>query len=217
MISSVGRGAILLSISLAAVGAVAASPEWTPATPSAGTIRSEPATPHSPSAAAAVDVPIRSGRLSDDVVRESIQPVAIRVAGIALEAPVIAVGVDRDNRFAVPVADTVGWYRYSSSPGEPGASVLAAHVDYGGVEGAFFNLAKVLPGDTLEVEMEDGRVILYEVRGNTEYDKTELPAGELFRKDGEPVLQLITCGGTFDPQRRSYEANVVVTAVPITT
>jgi hypothetical protein len=73
----------------------------------------------------------------------------------------------------------------------------------------------VLPGDVLEIEMDDGTVIAYEVIGNTLYDKTELPAGELFRKDGESVLQLITCGGTFDPDRRSYEANLVVTAVPV--
>ena len=102
-------------------------------------------------------------------------------------------------------------------PAEDGASVLAAHVDYGGAPGAFFNLEKVLPGDLLEVEMENGQVILYEVTGNNVYDKTELPASELFRKDGDSVLQLITCGGTFDPEARSYEANVVVTAEPITT
>ena len=36
-----------------------------------------------------------------------------------------------------------------------------------------------------------------------------------YRITGEPVLQLITCGGTFNPEARSYEANVVVTAVPL--
>ena len=162
------------------------------------------------------DIPIRSGRLPDNRIEDRAQPVAVRVAGIALEAPVISVGVDSNNQFAVPAADTVGWYRHGSSPGAPGATVLAAHVDYGGQPGAFFNLRKVLPGETLEVELADGRVLRYEVTGNTLYDKAELPASELFRKDGDPVLQLITCGGTFDPEQRSYEANVVVTAKPIT-
>lgn len=212
----VARGALLLAISLASVGVIAASTPWDPSSvDDTGSEQAgvEPAA----SAAPASTVPIRSGRLADESPVEAVQPVAIRVAGIELEAPVISVGVDSNNQFAVPAADTVGWYRFSSSPGEEGASVLAAHVDYGGSPGAFFNLEKVVPGDLLEVEMEDGQVIIYEVTGNNIYDKTELPASELFRKEGESVLQLITCGGTFDPDRRSYEANVVVTAAPIST
>ncbi|MDH3682252.1 MAG: class F sortase [Acidimicrobiia bacterium] len=221
MTPKVAHGAILLAISLATVGAVASASDWQPPPLEADpgeVIQSELlASPEPVLTGRAFDVPIRSGRLADDVVPDAaVQPVSIRVAGIALEAPVISVGVDSNNQFAVPAADTVGWYRFSSSPGQPGASVLAAHVDYGGVPGAFFNLADMLPGDTLEVEMADGGVLLYEVTGNTEYDKTELPASELFRKDGDSVLQLITCGGTFNPEQRSYNANVVVTAVPIT-
>lgn len=219
MTPKLAHGGILLAISLATVGAVATSSDWPPsAAPETmvGVLRSETLVgePLSKPQPAVLDVPIRSGRIVDDVVPETMQPVAVRVAGIALEAPVISVGVDSQNQFAVPAADTVGWYQYSSSPGDPGASVLAAHVDYGGVAGAFFNLTEVLPGDALEVEMEDGRVIQYVVTGNNQYDKTELPASELFRKDGDSVLQLITCGGTFNPEQRSYEANVVVTAVP---
>lgn len=220
----VAQGLFLMAISLATAGAIATSTDWSPpaANPDAerGPLSALPGVdvPWS-SADSPVDaVPVRSGRLADDVVTtDAVQPVAIRVAGIGLQASVISVGVDDNDQFDVPAADTVGWYRYSASPGEPGASVLAAHVDYGGAPGAFFDLAQVLPGDTLELEMEDGRILRYEVTGNTEYDKTELPAAELFRKDGESVLQLITCGGTFNPERRSYEANVVVTAVPITT
>ena len=214
--SKVARGALLLAISLASVGAIAASKPWDPPVVE-GTGSEQAVVEPAASAAPASTVPIRSGRLADETSVEAVQPVAIRVAGIDLEAPVISVGVDSNNQFAVPAADTVGWYRFSSSPGEEGASVLAAHVDYGGAPGAFFNLEKVLPGDLLEVEMEDGHVILYEVTGNNIYDKTDLPASELFRKEGESILQLITCGGTFDPERRSYEANVVVTAAPIST
>lgn len=212
----VARGALLLAISLASVGVIAASTPWDPSSEDDTGSEQAVAEPAA-SAAPASTVPIRSGRLADESPVEAVKPVAIRVAGIELEAPVISVGVDSNNQFAVPAADTVGWYRFSSSPGEEGASVLAAHVDYGGSPGAFFNLEKVVPGDLLEVEMEDGQVIIYEVTGNNIYDKTELPASELFRKEGESVLQLITCGGTFDPDRRSYEANVVVTAAPIST
>jgi sortase (surface protein transpeptidase) len=217
MNQQVAHGAIVLCVSLATVGAAATSSDWEPPPAGAsaqgvGALRSEVYSPLQ----GQLDVPIRSGRLADEVVAYDVAaPLVVRVAEIGLEAPVISVGVDENYQLDVPAADTVGWYRYSSSPGDPGASVLAAHVDYGGSPGAFYNLRMVLPGDVLEVEMDDGTVIAYEVTGNTLYDKTELPAGELFRKDGESVLQLITCGGTFDPDRRSYEANLVVTAVPV--
>jgi hypothetical protein len=221
--STVARGALLLAISLAAVGAIATSRPWDPPLPAEEAVVSDAElgdgalNDRSVTTGPVATVPIRSGLLADDEVVETVRPVAIRIAGIELDAPVISVGVDSDNRFAVPAADTVGWYRFSASPGNAGASVLAAHVDYGGAPGAFFNLEKALPGDRLEVEMEDGEVILYEVTGNNVYDKADLPASELFRKDGDSVLQLITCGGTFNPEQRSYEANVVVTATPILT
>lgn len=159
-------------------------------------------------------VPLRNGELVDDTTEARPDPVAVRIGDIALEAPVLAVGVDDDNQLAVPAADTVGWYQYSAMPGDQGATVLAAHVDYGGRPGAFFNLAELRSGDRIEVELSDGTVLRYRVTGNTQYDKTELPAEELFRKDGSPVLQLVTCGGSFDPARRTYLANIVVTAVP---
>ncbi|MEM9134486.1 MAG: class F sortase [Actinomycetota bacterium] len=218
----VGHGAIVLAIALALVGSIATSPGRASLLGGGGAELAsarQAVLPVIPSddiiEGPTLDVPIRSGRLEDVVPVETLRPVAVRMAGIAVEAPVLPVGVDANNQFAVPAADMVGWYQHSSSPGAPGSSVLAAHVDYGGVPGAFFDLDQLLPGDTLEVEMEDGSVQIYEVTGNNQYDKNELPFDEVFRKGGEPVLQLITCGGTFDPVARSYEANVVVTAVPI--
>jgi hypothetical protein len=217
MSRQVARGAIVLSISLATVGAATTATDGGLAGAGAASASSVLGSQVYLPLHDQLDVPIRSGRLADSVAAYDVAvPSLVRLARIGLEAPVISVGVDENNQFDVPTADTVGWYQYSSTPGGPGASVLAAHVDYGGLPGAFYNLRMVLPGEVLEVEMDDGTVIAYEVTGNTLYDKTELPAAELFRKDGDPVLQLITCGGTFDPDRRSYEANLVVTAVPVT-
>ncbi len=164
---------------------------------------------------ASPQVPLRSGNLADQPEPESgPSPVAVRIGDIALEAPVIPVGVDSENQFAVPAAEQVGWYRFGPRPGTEGSAVLAAHVDYGGKPGAFFNLAELRVGDPIEVELSDGSVLRYRVTGNTEYDKTDLPFEDVFRKEGSEVLQLITCGGTFDPNARSYEANIVVTALP---
>lgn len=175
-----------------------------------------------PETAGDAKVPVRPGLIDEQASGQAdatdvALPVAVRSEDIKLDATILSVGVDAENRFDVPAADTVGWYRYSARPGDSGASVLAAHVDYGGRPGAFFNLRELRAGDRIEVEMSDGRTLGYEVTFNTQYDKSELPADELFRKTGDPVLQLITCGGTFDPERHSYKANVVISARPVTT
>jgi LPXTG-site transpeptidase (sortase) family protein len=211
-------GIFVMAISLALVGA-AVNAHKIPADARTGSLESAiVAQQQSASAQAAqAQVPLRSAFLDAEAsgISESELPVSVRIPDLALEAPIISVGVDEDNQFAVPAADTVGWYQYSATPGSPGSSVLAAHVDYGGRPGAFFNLAKLELGETLEVEMADGSLLRYRVTDNQSYDKTELPAVELFRTDGDPVLTLITCGGTFDAERRSYRDNVVVTAEPI--
>lgn len=208
-------GAFMMAISLALVGAAVTAHDI-PAPAEVPRLESA-AVAARPAGGAQAQVPLRSAFLDSQASAsdEAAVPIAVRIADLGLEATVLSVGVDENNEFAVPAADTVGWYKYGAAPGSDGSAVLAAHVDYGGRAGAFFNLADLQPGETLEVEMADGSVLEYRVTNNQLYDKQELPADELFRKDGNPVLTLITCGGTFDQERRSYRGNVVVTAEPI--
>jgi LPXTG-site transpeptidase (sortase) family protein len=169
--------------------------------------------------AATAKVPLRSADLDSQVASArsgvTAAPIAVRAESLGLQADVLSVGVDENNQFDVPEAQKVGWYMYGSAPGSAGSTVLAAHVDYAGKRGAFFNLRELAVGELLEVELADGSLARYRVIDNTLYDKTALPADELFRKDGDEVLRLITCGGEFDRTKRSYVGNQVVTAEPV--
>jgi LPXTG-site transpeptidase (sortase) family protein len=128
-------------------------------------------------------------------------------------APVLAVGVDERGELAVPGPAQVGWYRYGPAPGEPGATVLAAHVAYDGVDGVFRHLADLDVGDEVVVSTDEGALRSYRVSSVGEHPKEALPA-EVWARTGPSRLVLITCGGSFDAERRSYERNVVVWAVP---
>ena len=44
--------------------------------------------------------------------------------------------------------------------------------------------------------------------------KSEVPLDRVFRRDGDPELKVITCGGSFD-RRDGYSDNVIVTARPL--
>jgi LPXTG-site transpeptidase (sortase) family protein len=144
-------------------------------------------------------------------------PVRVRLAAIGVDAPVVDVGVDDLGEMEVPEdVTTVGWYRFGPGPGAPaGSAVLSGHVDdrvQG--EGAFYRLADVSPGDAVEVDLADGGVAGYVVDRVDRIAKEELPVEQLFARDGSPVLTLVTCGGDFDREARSYRENVVVTARP---
>jgi hypothetical protein len=155
-------------------------------------------------------------RLDQLVVPDRVEPVALRVEAAGISAEVRPVGVDASGTaMAVPPdGSVVAWYRDGPSPGESGSAVLAGHVDYGGQRGALFDLVDVGMGAEIAVDFDDGSSRAFLAVGLRRYQKAELPTTELFRQQGPPVLVLITCGGSYDRQSRSYRENVVVFAIP---
>lgn len=140
-------------------------------------------------------------------------PGRIRVPSVGLDAPVVPVGLNPDGSMEVPKASEVGWYEPGVRPGSPaGSAVLAAHVDYAGEKGAFFNLRSIPEGAEVFVVGPDGRELRFVVNQRLQVDKKALPVQELFRSDGAPTLTLITCGGAFDRGARHYRDNIVVRA-----
>lgn len=107
----------------------------------------------------------------------------------------------------------VGWYRFGSSPGEPGSAILVGHVDSRTQgRGAFFGLANLGIGASISVEREDGTKLAFKVVARRSYPKDRLPR-RIFDRTGPPMLTLVTCGGPFDERTRRYAANIVIFAV----
>jgi hypothetical protein len=48
------------------------------------------------------------------------------------------------------------------------------------------------------------------VTGAASYLKAQFPAQQVYGRNGGSVLQLVTCGGTFDAQTGHYLSNIVV-------
>lgn len=167
-----------------------------PAPPSGATAPLPPAAP----LPSVVELPAPTGLAID----------ALGVAG----APVVPVGVESDGDMEIPPVDVVGWYRFGARPGDEGSAVLAAHVAYDGIDGVFRDLDDLAPGDSVTVQFADGGARTFGVTEVARYDKAELPA-EVWARGGDSVLALITCGGSFDADARSYEDNVVAYAAPV--
>jgi hypothetical protein len=141
-------------------------------------------------------------------------PISVRIGAIGLDsARVVPVGVDADGALAVPADRDVGWYRFGAAPGEAGSAVLAAHVAFDGVDGAFRDLGDLAPGDDVVVTLDDGTDRVYRVDGLSAHGKDALPEA-VWARGGAERLVLITCGGRFDADRRRYDENVVAWASP---
>lgn len=146
---------------------------------------------------------------------EQSAPTRLRIPSLGIDAAIIAVGVDANGEYDVPPADQVGWYRYGTTPGQPGSAVLAAHIAYNGQDGVFRNLDDVEPGAVVTIDFADGSTIDLGISAQAQYDKDQLP-DDLFARTGDPRVVLITCGGDFNRSISSYEDNIVAFATPAT-
>jgi sortase family protein len=143
------------------------------------------------------------------------RPSGLRIPAIAVDAPVIPVGVEGGATEIPSDVLTIGWYRFGPSPGEHGSSVLMGHVDSGAQgPGTFFHLVDIGAGDEIGVVMSDGTLRRFVVDARRQYPKTELPDW-IFRRSGPATLTLVTCGGAFDWASGHYVDNVVVFATPM--
>lgn len=181
------------------------------ASPSA---RAAPGSPPAP----VVDVPVNDARPRSSETAP--RPVRVEIDHLDVEVDVEPVGVADDGQMAIPPdAYTAGWYAFGPVPGAAsGTAVIAAHVDSivtGGL-GPFARLARLDRGDLVTTTDENGTMTTFEVVSVKKVAKPEIDWHDVFTRDGDPRLVLITCGGSWNSTARHYSDNVVVTAVPST-
>ena len=160
-------------------------------------------------------VAVRSARLSDQPQSEVATPVRLGIPALGVDAPIVPVGIQAGGAMEVPEdVKTAGWYRFGPLPGARGSAMLIGHVDSRTQgPGVFFGLSRLPLGERIGVQLGEGPTQYFVSVARRFIDKDELPL-DLFGREGPPRLTLVTCGGGFDEQARSYTHNVVVYAVP---
>jgi hypothetical protein len=144
------------------------------------------------------------------VVARSI-PVSLRVPAISLSVSLSTLGLNTDGSVQVPTnIQQPGWFRLGPTPGQIGSAVILGHVDSYQGPGVFFQLRTLLAGDQVQVSLADGAVVTFAVTSVVQYLKAAFPARRVYTSQGTSELQLVTCGGTFDPDTGHYLSNVVV-------
>lgn len=144
-------------------------------------------------------------------------PLRLDVPAMGVQAPVVARGLDKQGGIDSPPLDqpgVVGWYAAGVRPGAAGTALFVGHVDTETRPAVFYRLSSLLPGATVRVARDDGRVAEFTVEDVKVLSRDHFDAQQAYgtRQSGRAELRLITCGGSFDQASRTYTANVVVSA-----
>ena len=141
--------------------------------------------------------------------------IIINTETMNIEGDIVPVGLDSKGNMATTSEPFgVAWYRYSSSPGWPGNSILAGHNIYLGTPGTFADLYTLNPDDEVRFEYADGSTGYFLVKSNTTYLVKDIPASVMDLK-GDARVTLIACAGENIPARGGFSHRVIVLLDPI--
>ncbi|WP_242623080.1 class F sortase [Pseudonocardia sediminis] len=140
-------------------------------------------------------------------------PVSLDIPSIGVKTGLDPLGLNPDSTVQVPTDFArAGWYTGAPTPGQTGPAVLLGHVDSFRGPAVFYELGKLKPADVVEVTRADGVRARFAVESVREYPKDAFPTEEVYGATDFAGLRLITCGGPFDSDARSYLNNTVVYA-----
>jgi sortase (surface protein transpeptidase) len=142
-------------------------------------------------------------------------PTRVRIPAIGIDAPLGPLHMDESGELQAPADYALpGWYEEGAVPGETGPAVIAGHLDSQKGQAIFYRLHELKPEDLILVQ-RGGKWLTFEVVSMGKFAKNKFPTAAVYGPTPDAQLRVITCGGSFDPVRRSYRDNVVVFAVAI--
>ncbi len=140
-------------------------------------------------------------------------PVRLIIPSLAINAPILPVGVDAHGLMEVPTAPgDIAWYQPGATPGQDGNAVLAGHYDWTDGPAVLYRLAELETGDTIIVVDEKRQAWHFTVTVRNAYPADAFPTDAVFGPASSANINLITCDGVFDTARNAYTDRIVVSA-----
>lgn len=141
-------------------------------------------------------------------------PTSISIPAIHVKSKLIRLGLNDDRTVEVPQPgpdyNKAGWYKNSPTPGQRGPAVILGHID-SAEDGpsVFFHLGELSTGDKVRVARNNHSTAVFTIDHVNEYAKSDFPTKKIYGNTKRATLRLITCGGKFDREKKSYEDNIV--------
>jgi sortase (surface protein transpeptidase) len=144
-------------------------------------------------------------------------PTRLTITSIGVNSGLQTLGMSKDKQQIMelpPNPKQAGWYQPGPTPGQAGPTIIVGYIASPHGPGVFRRLANLHKQDTISVTRSDGKIVSYRVDKIASYTKDQFPTDKVYTTDPEPVLRLITCGGTLHPKEKP--GNVVVYAHQVT-
>jgi hypothetical protein len=137
----------------------------------------------------------------------------VSIPTIGTSAPIVRVGVDSGGQMVIPPnAQQVAWLDQGVVPPSTNNTVLAGHVTWAGVPGAFHRIGDLLPGDMIVLTV-GARRLVYRTTWVCEVPRTSDLAARIMGSTDLPSVTLITCAGSWDAGAGTHSDRIVARAV----
>jgi sortase (surface protein transpeptidase) len=197
------------------VGAVYCMVQWSDRSSPAQPDAADPASSSTPTQQSQTPStePARRPKPASAAPAKLARPVAIDIPAIGVQSVLAPLGLNADGTVEVPADPAeAGWYKLGTRPGALGSAVILGHVDSTEGPAVFYLLSTLSQGDAVDVRLADGTLAQFRVSSVRTYANEQFPAAQVYAAKGARVLNLVTCGGSYDAARGGYQANVVVNA-----
>jgi sortase (surface protein transpeptidase) len=139
-------------------------------------------------------------------------PAIVSVPAVNISAKLQPLHLGTEGRLVAPKYGIAGWYAAGPEPGEPGAAVIAGHVDSKVGPDTFYNLRQITIGEHILVGLTDGSKLMFRVVDIKQFPVDNFPSTKVYGHTRKPELRLITCAGDYDHSAGHYKDNLVVFA-----
>lgn len=140
-------------------------------------------------------------------------PIRLVIPAIKVDASVQYVGLAPDDSGEMDVPSNftdVGWYQFGVRPGMRGSAVIAGHFNGKTVPKAvFYDLGTLQFGDEVIIMSADGMQTIFSVVKVETYEYDASTVDVFVSTDEKVKLNLITCGGQWLPNEKSYNKRTV--------
>ncbi|MGE6575107.1 class F sortase [Paenibacillus xylanexedens] len=152
-----------------------------------------------------------TSELNTKYTLKTFKPVRICIPTVQMSTKLVPVGLQLDGRLGVPESSLLaGYFKDGVMPGEPGNALIAGHVDDYKGPGVFYPLKKLKPDALVFLFDAEHRYLTFRVEQVEAYFTKEAPLDRIFGDTNDSRLNLITCTGIYNRNKKEHEQRLVV-------
>jgi sortase (surface protein transpeptidase) len=134
---------------------------------------------------------------------------SVAIPALGTQAPVVRVGVNSSGQMVVPPgAGQVAWLDQGGIPGQTNNLVIAGHISWGGVPGAFGGIGGLRGGDLVYFAI-NGQKMTFRISWVCSFVRSSPLAAQIMGYTNAPSITLITCGGGWDAAAGTHTNRIV--------